>query len=182
MELFKNIRLNIGKAILTKKIAGIKKTKSYSDFSQVKKIGIVWDASSTDDFSILSRFHQKMNERGIEVIIHGYYPGKNLPDKYTAIRYMTCIRKMETNLFYHPVSTETNNFISTRFDILIDINFNKLFPLFYISSLSNAGLKVGLYESETLNTPFSMMMDLKKPINLENYLSHVVHYLEMIKS
>jgi hypothetical protein len=55
-------------------------------------------------------------------------------------------------------------------------------PLQYISSLSNAGFKVGLFDSETIDTPFDLMMDLKGPVNVEDYLNHVVHYLEMINS
>ncbi|MCX6254205.1 MAG: hypothetical protein NTV31_06970 [Bacteroidia bacterium] len=182
MELFKNIRLKIGKAIFRKKIARTNRKVYYKDFSMIKNIGIVWDASKTDEFAALSRFYQKMHERNIEVKILGFFAGKNLPDQYTAIRYLTCIRKKEINIFYHPVSSETNNFINNRFEILIDINFKKLFPLQYISSLSNAGFKVGLFESETIDTPFDLMMEIKKPVDVENYLNQVVHYLEMINS
>jgi hypothetical protein len=182
MELFKNIRLKIGKAIFIKKMARTKRKVYYSNISQVINIGIVWDASKPDDFACLSRFYQKMHERNIDVKILGYFPGKNLPDQYTAIRYLTCIRKKEINFFYHPVSSETKTFISNRFDILIDINFKKLFPLQYITSLSNAGFKVGLFESETMDTPFDLMMEIKKPVDVENYLNQVIHYLDMINS
>jgi hypothetical protein len=182
MELFKNIRLKIGNAILTKKMAGTKRIVYYSSFSMVKTIGIVWDASRPEDFGSLSKFCQKMHVRNIDVKIISYFPGKNLPDQYTAITYLTCIRKKEINFFYHPVSSETNIFISNRFDILIDINFRKLLPLKYISSLSNAAFKVGLFESEAGETPFDLMMEIKKPVDVENYLIQVIEYLEMINS
>jgi hypothetical protein len=181
MELFKNIRLKIGKAFLIKKLAGQKRKVHYSNIKDVKKIGVVWDASKSDEFASLSRFFHKMSERNIEVRILGYYPGENLPDQYTAIRYLTCIKNDELNFFYLPVSSESNTFINKRFDILIDINFNKLFPLYYITSLSNAGFKVGLSESQTMDTPFDLMIEIKKPVNIENYLNQTVQYLEMIK-
>lgn len=182
MELFKSIRLKLGKAILTKKVARTKRKINYTGFNLVKNIGVVWDASRIDDFACLSRFCQKMHERNIEVKILGYYPGKDLPDKYTAIRYLTCIKNKEINFFYQPVSSETSTFIDNRFDILIDINFQKLFPLLYITSLSNAGFKVGLFESETMVTPFDLMMEIKNPVDLDYYLLQVLSYLEMIKS
>jgi hypothetical protein len=182
MELINNIRLKIGKVILTKRMARTKRKVYYSNISLVKKIGIVWDASRPDDFACLSRFYQKMHEKNIEVKILGYFPGKSLPDQYTAIRYLTCIRKKEINFFYQPVSSETITFISNRFEILIDINFKKLFPLQFISSLSNAGFKVGLFESETIDTPFDLMMEIKNPVDVENYLNQVIHYLGMINS
>lgn len=182
MELFSNIRLNIGKVILAKKMATTKRQLNYSNFNLVKKIGIVWDASNTEEFSCLSRFYQKMHEKGIEVKILGFFPGKDLPDQFTALRYLTCIRKKEIDLFYQPVSSESIAFISNRFDIVIDINFKKLFPLLYVSSLSNAAFKVGLFERETVDTPFDLMMELKNPVNVENYLNQIIQYLEMINS
>ena len=123
-----------------------------------------------------------MHESKTDVKILGYFSGKNLPNQYTAIRYLSCYQKKELNIFYQPVSPETNTFVSKRFDVLIDINFKKLLPLQYISSLSNAGFKVGLFESETRNSPFDLMMELKSPVNVEDYLNQVMHYLEMINS
>jgi hypothetical protein len=180
MELFKNARLIIGKSVLKKKLARIRRKVTYSGFSTVKKIGIVWDASNPDEFAGLSRFTQKMNERNIDVKIIGYFNGKNLPDKYTAIRYLTCIRKHEISFFYLPVSQEAAEFINNRFDIMIDINFKKLLPLNYISSLSAAQFKVGLFESDSGETPFDLMMELKSPVDVDNFLTQTLQYLEMI--
>jgi hypothetical protein len=81
-----------------------------------------------------------------------------------------------------PVSSEFRNFVSNRFDILIDINFKELFPLKCVSSASNAGFKVGIFESETIDTPYDLMMEMKNPVDVENYLNQVIHYLEMINS
>ena len=182
MELLEKIRMKIGDAILKNKIAGTKRKTHYSNINQVKNIGIVWDASKIDDFACLSRFYQKMHENKTDVKILGYFDGKNLPNQFTAVRYLSIIKKEELNLFYHPVSADTHTFVDNRFDVLIDINFKKLLPLQYISSLSNAGFKVGLFDSETIDTPFDLMMDLKGPVNVEDYLNHIVHYLEMINS
>ena len=180
MELFKKIRLNIGKSILSKKVVRLKKKVYYSNFSQVKSIGIVWDASRPIEFPSLTKFYQKMHELKIEVKIFGYYPGKNLPDQYTAIRYLTCIKKDEINTFYHPVSSETKKFINNPFDILIDINFGKLFPLKYVTSLSIARLKIGLFDHEPAETPLDLMMEIKNPVDIDNYLIQIIYYLEMI--
>jgi len=172
----------MGNAILNNKMARTKRKTHYTNLDQVKKIGIVWDASKTDDFPCLSRFYQKMHDSKTDVKILAYFPGKDLPNQYTAIRYLSVIKREELNFFYHPVSSESNTFISNPFDVLIDINFKKTSPLLYISSLSNAWFKVGLFESETRNSPFDLMMDLKNPVNLEEYLDQVMHYLGMINS
>ena len=51
MELFKEFRLKIGKIILSKKVARNKREVSYSNFKNVKSIGIVWDASRPSNSS-----------------------------------------------------------------------------------------------------------------------------------
>ncbi len=182
MEFFRNTRLKIGKALLAKKRARSKRSLFFSNMSKVKTIGIVWDASRPQDFSYLTRFHQKMHERNIEVKILGYFPGKELPDQYTAIRYLTCLRKRELNILFQPVTPDSLSFIENQFEVLIDINFKKLFPLQYISSLSKASFKVGLFEPEINNTPFDLMMEIKNPVDIESYLNQIIQYLEMINS
>jgi hypothetical protein len=182
MELFREFRLKTGNSILSKKSGKVRRKVFYTNINRIKTIGIVWDASKPEDFNSLSKFHQKMNERGINVTILGYYPGKELPNQYTALRYFTCMRNKEVSLFYVPVSNEAEKFINTMFDILIDINFEKVFPIHYISSLSKASFKVGLFDKESNNSTFDLMMELKKPVHVEDYLNNVIHYLEMINS
>jgi hypothetical protein len=182
MELFRNIRLKIGKSILAKKMIKTKRQVRYSNFGMVKSIGIVWDASNTTEFTSLSKFYQKMHERNIDVRILGYFSGKELPDQYTALRYLTCFRRNELNLYYLPITPEANTFIKNNFDVLIDINQKKMLPLQYLSFLSEAAFKVGLFEPETPDSPFDLMMDMKNPIDTDSYLNQVIHYLEMINS
>lgn len=182
MELFKKLRLRIGKAILSNKAGRKKRVVRYTNFSDVRNIGIVWDASKTSEFSSLGKFHQKMLEMKIDVKILGYFTGKNLPDQYTAIRYLTCFRKDEISTFYYPASSETNSFINNAFDVLIDINPDKLLPLRYVTSLSNAHLKVGLLDHDSDDSPLDLLMELKNPVDIDSYLTQVIHYLGMIKS
>ena len=42
--------------------------------------------------------------------------------------------------------------------------------------------KVGLFESETNNTPFDLMMEMKTPVDIDSYLNQIILYLEMINS
>jgi hypothetical protein len=182
MEMFKNYRLSRGRTILTKKIARVRRSRFRGNIYSAKKMGIVWDATNSDEFQVLSQFHQKMQDRNIDLNIIGYYPGKELPDKITAIRYLICIKNQDINFTYRPVSSEANNFINTPFDILIDANFNNAFPLEYISALSRAGLKVGIFDNGNERSSFDIMIDVNKNRDLNNYLNQVVHYLEMINT
>jgi hypothetical protein len=182
MEMFKNIRLKRGNAILRKKIARMKRIRFKGNISGAKTIGLVWDAINPEELSSLSLFQQKMQERNIDLKILGYFPGKNLPDRLTAIRYLTCLKKDDINITYRPVSPEAEKFITTRFDILIEVNFRNNFTLRYISYLSMAGFKVGIFESGSDNSPYDLMMEFTKSADIDSYLTQVIYYLEMINA
>jgi hypothetical protein len=182
MELLRSLRVRAGRSKLSAKMAKITRKPSFINFYHIKTIGIVWDASKPEDFGILSKFFQKMAELNKEVKIFGYFPGKEFPDKYTAVRFFTCLKKKEVNFFYCPVNPDTESFIKAKFDVLIDLNFKKHFPLVYISSLSHAGLKVGLADSQPMASPFDLMISMKSPVNVEKYIEQVLYYLEMINS
>jgi hypothetical protein len=182
MEILKGLRLKAGKFILHRNQSHIKRTKSFTNFTAARTMGIVWDASRPEEFRILSRFHETMDERHIEVKVLGYYPGENLPDQYRAVRYLKCMKKKDVDLLYRPVSEDAHNFMQYPFDILIDINFAKTFPLYFVTSMSVAGLKVGLFDSEANHSPFDMMLEMKENADIETYLKNVIVYLEMIKN
>lgn len=182
MELFETVRKNIGNRILVKKNTKIKRSVFYPDINHIKNVGIVWDSSNPDDFQYLSKFYQKLSDRNIRIKVIGYYPGKVLPDQYTALRYVSFIRREEVNFFYIPVTNDALEFINFGFDVLIDINFRKILPLNYISSLSASRFKVGLSGANAQDSPFDLLMEFQNPINIENYLNEVLYYLEMIKS
>ncbi len=182
MELFKGIRIKRGRKILRQKASDIRRGKFAGNINSIKSIGIVWDASEDSEFRFLAQFHQSMADRGINVNIIGYYPGKILPDRLTAIRYLWCIKKEDLNFFYLPVCEEAKKFIKIPFDVLIDMNFNNILPLEYITALSPASLKIGLFNDGLNSNFFDLMLDIKKPADPREYLSNVIHYLEMIKN
>jgi hypothetical protein len=182
MELLRNLRIRAGNSMLSAKMAKATRKPHYMNFYNIKSIGIVWDASKSEDFIKLSRFHQKMSEQNKEVNIFGFFPGKVLPDQYVGVKYLTCLKIREVDFFYRPAAPETQSFIKTHFDVLIDINFAKQFPLVYVSSLSEAGLKVGLADTDPVSSPFDMMISLKNHASIDIYLDQVLYYLEMINS
>jgi hypothetical protein len=182
MEFFRNLRVMAGKSMLSGRLAKTTRKQQFVNFCNLKSIGIVWDASIPADFAKLSRFYQKMSDQNKEVRIFGFFPGNVLPDQYVAVRFFTCLKKTEVDFFYRPITQDSQSFVKTKFDVLIDINFKKCFPLVYITTLSEAHLKVGLADSEPESSPFDLMISLKNPVSIDSYLEQVLYYLEMINS
>lgn len=182
MELFRESRLRHGRYLLRKRADTVTRKRFRGNLKNARSIGIVWDASDISGFPVLSQFQQKMQDRNIETRILAYYPEKVLPDRLTAIRYLSCIRRDDLNFFYIPVSGESESFIKTSFDVLIEINFSNSFPVEYITTLSRAGIKTGLYDEKRNNNPYDLMIDASKPVRLDEYLENVIQYLELINT
>lgn len=181
MELCKGTRLSIGKLILGRRIRRVRRHKKFNNLHNAHKISIVWDGSNTEHFEAITAFYQDMHSRNIQVDIVCYYPRTVLPDQYTAIRYLNCIKRSDLNFFFIPRSEDIEEFINTPYEILIDINENNLFPVRYISSLSRAEFKVGS-ESSVYRDVLDMTIKTDRKNDPAYYLDQVKYYLEMINT
>jgi hypothetical protein len=182
MELFRDLRLKRGRLYLENRLARMRRKRFTGNLTTAKTMALIWDATDYGQFQTISHFHQKMNERGIDMKVYSYYPDKVIPDRLTAIRYLTVIKRDELNFFYRPVSNEAQRFLSSNFDILIDINLKSVFPLQYLSFLSKSGLKVGIFDPTVKNQPFDLLLQVPKNTGITEYLEQAVHYLEMVNS
>ena len=181
MELCKNSRLAVGSFIVTRQLNKFYRIKKFNSLRNAHKIGIVWDGSNINDFKAITAFYMEMQGKGIQVDIVCYYPGKILPDEYTALRYMTCYKRGDLNLFFIPHILELDEFIATPYEILIDINFNNYFPLYYVSALSKAEFKIGAGKTINHNT-LDMTIEIANKKDISYYIEQVRYYLEMINT
>lgn len=174
-------RLAWASTLLRRRIKKTFRNKKFNNLKNAHKIGIVWDGSYISDFKHINRLYSRMLEKGIQVDIVCYYPGKVLPDEYTALRYLTCFKRSDLNFFFLPAQDDLNEFISTPYEILIDINFKNQFPLLYVTSLSKAEFKIGA--DETINqSALDMTIKLADKDNIEYYLEQAELYLNMINT
>ena len=180
MDLFAKIRQKKGLKKLLKKASETKRKVSYSRFNNVKSIGFVWDTINPSELSHIISFHSKMQSRGIDVNVIGYYKDEKLPADYTAYSYFTCLKRSDLNFFFIPICSEAESFLAKEYDVLIDANFADIFPLRYITTLAKAGLKVGLYDEKETDL-FDIMIERQKP-SLSDYIEQVTYYLEMINN
>jgi hypothetical protein len=181
MEIFKKPRLLWARILIRSRLKKSFRNKKFNNLRNAHKICIVWDGSYISEFKYISSFVQKMLENGIQVDIVCYYPGKILPDDYTALRYLTCFKQSDLNFFYLPDQEDITEFISTPYEILIDINFRNRFPLYYVTAMSKAEFKIGAGETVNHGT-LDMTIELKDKENIKYYLEQVEYYLNMINT
>lgn len=181
MDLFKSIRIKIARSITFYRLRNRRRIKKFNNLSGSHKMIILWAGDEPEEFTAISKFQQMMQSLGKQVDILCYFPGKVLPDRLTALRYLNCFKRTDLNLFYFPRQQEVIKFIDTPYDILIDINSCNHFPLYYVSAMSVAEFKIGpggRFSSEAAD----MTIELGNNDGIEYFLEQVKYYLEMINS
>jgi len=104
-----------------------------------------------------------------------------VPDRLTGLSYMKFLKKEDLNWAFIPVSGDAKEFISSKFDLIIDINPASLFQLMYITSLSVAPMKVGPdISAEPEKAPYDLMIKTSPPFSIAHFLEQAMHYLTMI--
>jgi len=183
MGLFYNLRLKAGSMILHRRLSALRRMKLDFNFEMVKKVGILWDASYEKDFQHLAALNRQLTDMGKSVEVMVWIPGKNVPDRLTGLTYMKFLRKTDLSWAFFPISEDARRFISTNYDLIIDINPSSLFQLTCLVALSSATMKVGPdITNEPEKTPYDLMIKTTKPFSIAPFIEQTMHYLSMISS
>lgn len=146
---------------------------------EAKSVGIVFDATSTEDFDLVKKYITYLREMKKRVKAIGFINQKGIPAlAYSKLEYDFFSLK-ELSWSNIPKSIYVTNFIKEEYDILLDLNLQDLFPLKYISSLSKAKFKVGR-KSEHDNPVFDLMIEADISKGLKYFLRNIDTYLFII--
>jgi hypothetical protein len=183
MELFYNLRLKAGRMILHRRLSTLRRMKQDFSFEMVKKVGILWDGSYEKDFQHLAALYRQLTDMGKRVEVMAWIPGKSVPDRLTGLTYMMFLRKTDLSWAFFPISDDAKKFLSTDYDLIIDINPSSLFQLTSLVALSSATMKVGPdITDEPEKTPYDLMIRIAKPFSIAPFIEQAMHYLSMISS
>ena len=158
-----------------------KRVKKMIPFSEAKRIGILYDSTSEKHYEVVKLFVKTIRAQQKDVLALGYYDKKELPETRYAKLGLDFFTRKSLNWYLKPHHPVINNFINSDFDILINLNIEKSFPLKYISAHAKAKFKIGRYHK--LNTPYcDMMIHTEENISLGKFIEQVLHYLNLLKN
>ncbi|NMB72848.1 MAG: hypothetical protein GYA22_11945 [Bacteroidales bacterium] len=151
-------RYGIGESILKKRLKNITRTPVTCNLNQAKNVGILFDATLLEQFDPVRTFIASLQDKGIQVQVIGYVNDKKIHESYLLRRSFHFFSKKELTWFYKPTPVYIDEFIRKPFDILLCLYLKDYFPLRYITALSNAHFKVGLFSPA--NTYLDFMIDM----------------------
>ncbi len=181
MSIIKSIKQFIANRALKQELLSDKRTRKANkfNFDSIKTIGILFDATSAEDYEIVKRYVLFLREHRKRVKVIGFFNTKNLPPMtYSKLEYDFFATK-DINWMGKPSSTVIKNFIDEEFDLLIDLNVHDHFPLKYISALSKAIFKVGKYNEKDIDM-YDMMIDADNTKTVKYFLRQIDIYITMM--
>jgi hypothetical protein len=183
MEILGNLRLKAGRQIIRRRRSPFRRIRQVFDLEKVRRVGILWDASSENDFQHLAALNRQLTQAGKSVEVLAWIPGKTVPDRLTGLTYMKFLKRGDLNWMFIPTSEDARKFISTEFDLIIDINPNSLFPLTAAVFLSSSPMKVGPDMAKAPEkSPYDFMIRTPGPFSTASFIEQAMLYLAMIST
>jgi len=139
------------------------------------EIGILFDASDPDKVSLVNNFADSLKKQKIRIVMLGFY---DTPKRAINFNFAYFNRK-DVNWFLEPRGDTVRDFISKKFDVLINAYLEESLPLEYVSALSKSSFRIGMYDAEKTYA-YDFMVDVKKERDLKHLLDQYKHYLEMM--
>ena len=179
--MFKSIKQSIANNALKKEVLSSARTRTPNkfNFDKIKTVGILFDATNTEDYEIVKRYVVYLREHQKKVKVIGFFSTKEIPSlTYSKLEYDFFSTK-ELNWMGKPSSVVIQNFINEEYDLLIDLNIHDHFPLRYISALSKAAFKVGKYNEKDTEI-YDMMIDADNTKTVKYFLRQIDTYITML--
>ena len=174
-----NIRSSYGSYDLRKKARKLNRQKAIHNFNTARTAGILFTCKNEEDFNAIRDFKKYLEDHNIRPEVLGYVHEKQVPDHYLLRQGFNFFCMKDLDWFERPTRQFVLDFSSQRFDILFDLSIEEYFPLKYISGLSPAAYKIGIYRE---TDDYELMIGLKEQKTVLYFVDQVKHYLSMIRS
>ncbi|MBI9039435.1 MAG: hypothetical protein JEY97_14980 [Bacteroidales bacterium] len=179
MFVIKKIKEYIGNYFLNQELKKISRIKKLLNYTEIKNIGILYKFDSENTYNKVSGFVEKMKNDNKKLKALGFIKDKKISEKFLPKLSFDFFSENDLNWYKKPDNKYVRDFINTEFDLLINLDFENIFPLKYITAKSKAFLKTGLLNDQS-SKYFDLMIKMDNSKDLDEFFSQVIHYLSII--
>jgi len=144
------------------------------NIDSAKKVGIIFNATKTNDVITVTQFADRLRGQNKEVFILGYQDRKLKAEKDTRL-----FDRGSVNWYGIPNDTKVDGFQRLNIEILICAFEEECLPLEYIAATSKAKFRVGAF-SKTKTNYYELMINIKEKQQLLYLLKQMLHFLKVI--
>lgn len=145
------------------------------NYNEAKKIGVLYNAANPADVALVSKYIQRLQQKGKQVKGLAYIPDPKMALDVTAEHFTN----KHVNWLYVPNGMDVESFTKEHFDLLVNLYTKPSLPLEYIAALSEAKYKVGRY-LEDKTYCFDLMVYLDEQKDLDSLIKEIDHLLTEI--
>lgn len=142
MKMFKKTREKIGCKLLKSKASRVKRSKVFSNFDTASSVGILFDSTKQLSYLAAKRLKSFLEEKGKRCNVLGAVVNSEMLLYFPETSGISFFCLDSLNIFELPISKEVDNFISTEYDILVNLFADDLLCIDYVIALSKAKFKI----------------------------------------
>lgn len=152
-----------------------------SNLALAKSIGVVYDASTENDYNRAAGLIRHLQAQGKMVKSIGFVKYKDLPHYLPAKLNFDYITLKDVNWYGKPDNKFVTDFKNYDYDILIDLNLGGNQSLKYVVALSQAKFKIGLFNEQEKDI-YDFMLEGIPSGKISLYIKELLHYLEIFNT
>ncbi|MEA1873733.1 MAG: hypothetical protein U9N51_04800 [Bacteroidota bacterium] len=176
--MFKALKQKYGNYQLSKLLNRRKHTAIAVNFDHIKRLGVIYPANNEAQFiEVKSLLDSLPNHINFSTL--GYADAKALSNFHIQPAEYRFFCHEDFNWYFKPVSDIVCEFISTPFDVLIDLSEESSLPIQFVLAESHARLIAGRFQDDTL---YDFMIKPTENKTDEYFFEQLIRYLKMIKT
>jgi len=179
MNWIEQIKNSIGRYKLEHSKKNRDKKHSIPSFENIHEIGIIYHAGMKDNEEQVNRIAHFLRDQGKKVWMMGFVDAKTLPHNKKFHISSEYFWKEKLTYFNLPNPSLIGNFITHKFDLVMNLYFEGDLPLQGLSNLCEANYAMGAQIPGGL-TYNDSIIDTGKDQTIQNLASQMVHYLKVI--
>lgn len=180
MNWIEQLKTKIGRIILQRNLPKAKQqVHAIPHFSDLHEVGIIYNANSKENEEQINQIAHFLREQGKKVWMMGYVDSKTLPTNKKFHISSEYFWKEKLNFFNLPEPSKIGNFITHKFDLILNLYIESELPLQALSTYCQSGYSMGAQLPNGLSYNDSII-DIGSDKNIQNLAAQMVHYLKVI--
>lgn len=170
------LRKKIFNYVLKKEMRFHKPERRIVNLADAREVGILFDATDTDRAALVNQLADSLRTQFRKIHMLGFY---NYPKPALNLTFPH-FHKKQLNWYLEPQGHLVDEFMERKFDVLINAYAGENPPLEYISALSNARYRIGLYDQSKMYLS-DVMIQVQERNNLRQFIEQVKHYIYQLR-
>lgn len=175
---YNTLKLKFGRFFLKHALKEFHRQIKPCSIDKAENVGITFVVNDQEELEVIRKLLKKLNAAGLKTFALGYLPVKKPNEFYLSQKGFNFFSDADLDFALRPKSEAVIEFLATQFDLLIDFDTEKYFPMKYVLNTSKAKFKVGWFGDDQ---PYDLMMNIERKAGLEYFLDQTMLYLEKIK-